>query len=121
VEGGRGFTQGRAVVNGRQYSDALLLKPMCYGGDDSRSGSYNLGRDWSTLSFTAGLTDTATDQTMQVTVEGDGEVLLAVTVTLGQPEEVEIDVSDVLRLRISFSSGEPCRAETALAEPLLTR
>lgn len=66
--------------------------------------SYNLSRDWASLQMTLGIgdrSDAAT--TIQVEIVADEQVIYNNTVGFGTTVDVELDVTDVLRLQINTS------------------
>lgn len=97
---------GRAELNGEAYTRALVstgcgdLYLPCTGWAD-----YNLGRRWSTLTATIGVDDTSSaSATTTFTVHLDGEPAVTETLALGETRDIEVDVRDVLRLRIEVES-----------------
>lgn len=76
------------------------------------SVQYNLGRNYTTFNALSGVDDAAEDDDIRVTVEilGDQRSLGEVTLALGQPQLIEIDVTGVLRLELRWTvvGGEGC-------------
>lgn len=94
--------KGTKSINGDRYVQSVSFADLCgYGGDGSGVYEWDLSRDYETLITTAGMVDTTpAGWTGTVTFSGDGEILETVDVTLGETVPVEIDVTNVLRLRI---------------------
>ncbi|MYR40137.1 hypothetical protein GTX14_35185 [Streptomyces sp. SID4944] len=121
VTGGTNFQEEGAVINTERFTEAVTYRTNCYEG----KVTYHLGREWSSLSFTAGIEDTSDDTRMRLTVRGDGKVLTTSTLTLGTSKKVKLDVSGVLRLQVVLT---PVRSTcnlvsdtvVALGDPTLT-
>ncbi|MER7056820.1 protein kinase [Streptomyces sp. NPDC000351] len=115
--------QGSATVDTRTYEEALLASAgFCFVS----ANEYNLGRAWSTLRLTAGITDVSADgMPRKITLHGDGKLLTSKTLDLGTAEPMSVDVSGVLRLRIEVRSvdRDGCSDDvvTALADPVLEK
>ncbi|WP_202535626.1 MULTISPECIES: NPCBM/NEW2 domain-containing protein [unclassified Streptomyces] len=61
---------------------------------------YNLKREWSWLTFSAGLTDESADGTTVITVYADGRLVATQTLLRGRASTVKANVKNALRLRI---------------------
>ncbi|MEU0101168.1 protein kinase [Streptomyces sp. NPDC006267] len=113
------FSTEPVVLNTRSFDTALSVGMPCMKGN---STEYNLGRAWSTLRFTGGVSDSSPRSQGKVTLLGDGKILASGTLSLGKERAFEVPVTDVLRLRITVDrvSGE-CGRKTraALADPVL--
>ncbi|MBM9503843.1 protein kinase domain-containing protein [Actinacidiphila acididurans] len=110
------LTTQNAEVNGKQYYDALVTED-CYGG----YAEYNLGRQWSTFSVTAGVDDSGKNLPVEFTILADGNQLFHQQVTLGNPVQKTFDVSGALRLRVEWAvndNGDGC-ATGVLGDPTL--
>ncbi|WP_268872267.1 MULTISPECIES: TIR domain-containing protein [Kutzneria] len=93
---------GAADINGRHYSDSIVYQCRDFAHEPQGSISFNLGMNYRKLEVTAGVLDNAADpgQTGVFQVITDGQVRKEVTVRQGQPQNLTIDVSDVLNLRL---------------------
>ncbi|WP_274030433.1 serine/threonine protein kinase [Streptomyces sp. MMBL 11-1] len=113
------FATEPVVLNTRSFDTALSVSLPCMG---RHSTEYNLGRAWSTLRFTGGMSDSSPQSQGKVTLLGDGKILASGTLSLGKERAFEVPVTDVLRLRITVDkvSGQ-CgrRSRAALADPVL--
>lgn len=113
------FATEPVVLNTRSFDTALSVGLPCMGRN---STEYNLGRAWSTLRFTGGISDSSPQSQGKVTLLGDGKILASGTLSLGKERAFEVPVTDVLRLRITVDkvSGQ-CgrRSRAALADPVL--
>jgi hypothetical protein len=71
---------------------------------DGRSGwaEFDLGRDYDRFRTTVGLADRSpvTDRTVRFSVIGDGATLYTTTVDFGEAVDIDVNVTDVLRLRL---------------------
>jgi hypothetical protein len=99
--GGRNLTIGNAVSLGNTHANALM-------SDSSLAGEgwreYNLNAQWNTLSGTVLRLDRAGTGPQTITFIGDGRELLVVTTNENQqPQNISVDVSGVLILRIEVS------------------
>lgn len=87
-------------VNGTTLTHALTMNV-----EDGYPASveYNLGRNFRRLQGTIGLSDTAEDASATVNFEvyADGRKIYDKTVGLGESVEIDLDVTDCLRLRLS--------------------
>ncbi|WP_405997219.1 protein kinase domain-containing protein [Streptomyces sp. NBC_00829] len=90
------FSSGQAIVNTKKYSDALV-SDYC---NTSYPNEYNLNREWSWLSYSAGLTDESADGTVVITVYADDQLVGTQTLVRGMSKNVKIKVKNALRLRI---------------------
>ena len=83
-----------AEVNGKPLAHTVLIGV----GDEVE---YNLGRQWRQLQATVGLRDDS-GSSIQVRFEafGDGRPLYSRVFMLGQSEQINLDVTEVLRLRL---------------------
>ncbi|MFM9370673.1 serine/threonine protein kinase [Streptomyces sp. Da 82-17] len=112
-----GFTQSAVTLNTKSYNDALITQ-VCSG---SVVTEYPLNREWKTLRFTAGITDTSPNYPVRLTVEVDEEQKATQVLKLGRTHAMEIDVSKALRVTLIAVEAGSCSTDTqlALAEPTL--
>ena len=97
---GNTWTAGRAEMDGEPYNSVLRAGDGCYSGCVTWA-EYNLGRNWDTFTAVVGLDDNSRSaESVTFSVYVDGEVEWRETATLGETLESEVDVSDVLRLRL---------------------
>lgn len=100
------FNQGqRIAMDGEIYLRSLTT------GVDSRDDSgyveFNLSRDFRRLSAVLGYDDTSpSDGRIRLEIFGDGEELFSQDVVLGTATPIEVDLTDVLRLRITANRLE---------------
>ncbi len=119
IEDNGGFEQATATLDTTFYADALLTRHSCGSVTE-----YDLQRGWKTLTFVAGVTDTSTaGEQLQLTISNaEGEQLATRALTLGRPQEMSVDVTDVLRVRIDMDpSGCDNNLVGVLAEPTLEK
>jgi serine/threonine-protein kinase len=96
------FSQGTGKANGQTYSHALLVTP--YGGGDPGSIEYDFSRQYRKLSGKLGMGDKSDSAAVgKVEIYGDGRQLFAQDIQFGTTVDVDLDVTDVLRIKISVS------------------
>lgn len=87
---------------------------------DNFFAEYNLSRDWRTLKFTIGLNDNlSADGAVQVEIVVDGQSIYNETVVFGATTEVELDVTDGLRLQIVGTQLSGLRTNLGLGDAQL--
>ncbi|WP_340560219.1 protein kinase domain-containing protein [Streptomyces sp. GSL17-111] len=119
IEENGGFEQATATLDTTFYADALLTRHSCGSVTE-----YDLQRGWRKLTFVAGVTDTSTaGKQLQLTISNaEGKQLATRALTLGRPQEMSVDVTDVLRVRIDMEpSGCDNNLVGVLAEPTLEK
>lgn len=94
------FQSGSYDANGQTYAHSLAAH-MSYYGDQAKS-SYNLGRHYRRLVGTLGLSDTTEDPKAKISFEvfADGRKVFDKTVPFGSTVELDLDVTNVLRLEV---------------------
>ena len=94
---------GSVDLDGRTYSRSSL--PTCYYDDTSTE--FTLHRKWTRFSALVGIKDQAqSDYSATVTIYRDGNLWKQpLTVKVGSPEPVKIDVTGVLKLTLNCSPG----------------
>ncbi|MFI9461537.1 serine/threonine protein kinase [Streptomyces xiamenensis] len=118
VEMPYGIMREPAHIDGTEYEDSLTFSSCVLEGPVS----YNLGRSWSSLEFTAGLHDASVEESVRFTVRADGEPLVSETVTLGDADSYALDVTDVLRLEVEALPESYCSDWVfAVGDPVLSR
>lgn len=95
------FTQGENIaMDGEIYLRSLTSSIS--RRDASASVEFNLSRDFRRLSAVVGYSDTSSsDGRIRMQIFGDGEELFTQDVALGTATPIDVDVTDVLRLRIT--------------------
>ena len=113
---------GEVKINGTVYDDSVYIR-RCE--TESRS-SYDLNRAYTKLQTVVGLEDgsvnpeepdlpTTAAGAVTVTFSADDVVKSTVTPKLGVPVPVEIDLTNVLRLRIDVTGGAFCLPHSGIA------
>jgi len=94
------FETGQGSLSGTVYPRSLMIDPSVPG--EVGFVEYDLGRNFSRLGGLAGLRDDVpSDMAMHLEIFGDGERLLDETsVTIGNAIPIDLDITNVLRLRI---------------------
>lgn len=86
-------------ISGEVYENSLSCRDW-----EPRSGwaEFDLQRDYERFTATIGHADrsTATDRTVRFSVIGDGTELYTTTMGFGQATDIDVDVTNVLRLRL---------------------
>lgn len=92
---------GRGNLSGTAFTRAVMIDPSY---DNISYAEYDLGRKYVTLTGSLGLLDDSrSDKAMKVQIYGDGRMLLERDVRLGDSVPFELDVTDVLRLRLQVT------------------
>lgn len=106
--GGFDYPSGGAVdIDGELYETSLFVER--YGGGASTGDmgywEYNLGRDWESFESTIGLLDDSDiEQSGRFRIILDGSEIWQQDIDFGQSEDVSINVSNGLRLRLEAVS-----------------
>lgn len=111
-----------ATMGGRTYHGSILLESF-YGTSDVSCAEYDLGRAYQRLTMSLGASDTSdSGGTVGYTVLGDGAVLAQGSVRVGQPAEVPVSVSNVLRLKVemTWTALETSSGRPVIGSPVLT-
>jgi NPCBM/NEW2 domain-containing protein len=92
------------VINGKAQNLAIC-QDMSYYTRNGDAG-YNLSRDYTQFSALLGLDDSSAQSSLNPTVEidGDGLKLAVYTPTLGKPVQITLNVTNVLRLDLIWST-----------------
>lgn len=100
-------------VNGKNYVHTLV---KTFSWCSSEAWEYDLGRSYSTLKGTVGLTDDS-DSASRVAVEiyRDGIRLFDNTVSLGDPAKFDVDITGGLRLKLVMTPRNCGDSSTRLA------
>lgn len=95
------FDVGTGTVSGKIYTRSVSLDPSY---QDTGFVEYDLGRRYTTLTGTVGLSDAVpSDTVMRVEIYGDGKPLFNQDLRLGQAVPVQLDMTNVLRLRLQVT------------------
>jgi hypothetical protein len=101
---------GEADVNGEYFPRSVQV----YLNPGPQEVEYDLGRDWQRLQATVGMRDdSASDAQVRIEMFGDNNLLYSHVFGLGQSEPVDVDVSNVLRLRLVATLAEGGSGATA--------
>jgi hypothetical protein len=99
--GSSAATAGSAKANGTVYPHAVQVNAY---GSQPTNVEYDLSRAYRRVIGDVALEDrTSGDTTFKVEIYGDKRLLFDATLALGQTKQVTIDVTKVLRLRLSVS------------------
>lgn len=106
---------GSTSIDGTTYP-ATVLSTFGYFGGNTRSIEYDLSRDFATFEAVAGITDGSnSSHRFELRVFADSERIHTSTFAFGEHEELELDVTGALRLRIELerlASGGCCDGAT---------
>ncbi len=101
------------TVSGKIYTRSVSLDPSY---QDTGFVEYDLGRRYTTLTGTVGLSDAVpSDTVMRVEIYGDGKPLFNQDLRLGQAVPVQLDMTNVLRLRLQVTDLRPDSTGAAAA------
>jgi hypothetical protein len=91
---------GQGDIDGVRYIHALIFR-QTDSGLESGTAEYNLSRKFDRFRATVGYSDNAgSDGKVRLEVYGDGNLLFSNDYTLGSSEDVSVDITGVLRLKI---------------------
>ncbi len=97
---GSGYRTGDIAVNGATQQRSVWFSTY-QRKDQACSVDYNLGRDWSRLKASIGISDVSKSELQcRFEIFADNNPLFNQTVALGQLVPIDLDVTNVLRLRI---------------------
>jgi hypothetical protein len=104
VAGAWGERSNTIKLGGKEYPYSLAAAVSgCY---DSTQGSieYDLSNDYRKLTLTAGMDDKSQDSevTTRLEILGDGQSLKTVTVKFRDAQEIDVDVTGVVRLQLRW-------------------
>jgi hypothetical protein len=96
--GGSGDTfTGSSEVNGQTYANSVALDV----DPGPANVSYNLGRQWSYLQATLGLSDSSPEnEQIQFQIVADQRTIYSHVFDLGQSQQINLNVTGVLRLEL---------------------
>jgi hypothetical protein len=96
---------GAATVNGKAYAHSVTMDLTRWITDGA--AEYDLGRKYRRLKATVGVTDDSSSST-RVTFEvfADGRKIAAETVGLGAAQQIDADLTGVLRLKITATRSD---------------
>ncbi len=104
----REFDTGQAQTNGTVYTRSVLLDPS---GRDVSFVEYDVARKYTRLVGQVGLRDDASASAVyKIEVFADGSQIFDQTIGLGQIIPIDLDLTNVLRLRIQVTDLSPARA-----------
>ncbi|MGW4237350.1 NPCBM/NEW2 domain-containing protein [Streptomyces sp. NPDC004749] len=112
VRGNDAFTLRSVTMGSKSYENAMVLALPCGGSPID----YSINERYTSLTFTVGLDDNGVAEVINVTVQGDGANRKAVNAEINRPHAVTVDVTGVVKLRIT-STGE-CRSSDRLVVAL---
>lgn len=112
---------GSAEISGRYFGNSIIFQPSLFASSVRGTISYNLGMRFRRLEVTAGVLDHAAerDQIGYFKVITDGAVRTQVAAEHGKPQQLTIDVTDVLNLQLEVhrpgTTAHPMLAGAMLA------
>ncbi|MER7521026.1 NPCBM/NEW2 domain-containing protein [Streptomyces sp. NPDC126499] len=93
----------RSVTMGtKRYDQAMVFTNPC----DGPPIEYSVNERYKSLTFTAGLDDNTTAETVKVAVMGDGRGRKAVGLVINRLQTVTVDLTGVVKLAIEASGPE---------------
>lgn len=92
---------GLRSISGQSFTRSVNLEPSVYSDSEPGYVEYDLGRKYTSLGATVGLSDKVkADTRMLLQVYADGAELFRQEVGLGEAVPLSLDMTDVLRLRL---------------------
>jgi hypothetical protein len=86
-------------VSGKDYTRSITQS--IFWSDRPQSAGYDIGRGYREFRATAGIQDDSpSGSTAKFQIYGDGRLLYDKTLTLGDSDEVSVDITGVLRLQL---------------------
>ena len=102
--------EGVTQVNGQALPHSLSFWSYCEGSDDVE---FNLSRDWTRFTATVGLDDDSNaNDPLYFEVYEDGQLTWSKMISLGASAQLDLDVSNVLRLRLVVTKPEDTCEDT---------
>ncbi|UVS79459.1 protein kinase domain-containing protein [Actinokineospora sp. UTMC 2448] len=103
-----------AAMQGKPYVNSLLDATDYGCTSDARVVEYNLSKKFRRLVATAGVDDGSSSSNLRIQLQifADGRAVLNEAVQFGKVVEIDVDVTDVLRLRLQWivtSGHDACR------------
>lgn len=97
---------GPYATGGEQYGRSVLLFAGCANRDGGNYWvEYDVSEDYSRLTAVVGLADTsAADSAVTYSITGDRRMLASGPLTLGQADPIDVDITGVLRIRLSINN-----------------
>lgn len=93
---------GPSEINGISYRDSIIYRSTVFANSPRGSISFNLGRRYRRMEVTVGVLDDAVEAHQEgvFQVLADEEVRAEVVARHGGPRRIEVDVTDVLNLKL---------------------
>ncbi|OOP59416.1 hypothetical protein BMF89_20485 [Arthrobacter sp. SRS-W-1-2016] len=103
------MSKGSATISGVAYPHSITTNFCNWGDTAGGSVEYNLGRNYQTFAATAGLADDSHSNASTALLEifADGRKVYSQTVSYGQAFPINVDMTNVLRLKIQYQ-GATC-------------
>lgn len=107
VSGSGDLFTGSAEVNGRYFANSVYLS------NPPGNVSYNIGRQWKDLEATVGLSDDSPEnEKVQFQILADQRSIYNHVFVLGQSQQINLDVTGVLRLELIATLVSPYVGQT---------
>lgn len=120
---GQSLQAGTATLNATAYTHALSAASCSTYSDNAVTTGFDLSRTYTRLLTKVGVSDDSpSGSSVKFEVLGDGRTLASTTAGLGAPQDIDVDVTGVLRLQIvstALSSGTGT-CTVVWADPQLT-
>jgi len=112
------FTFAQTVINGINYPNALKIQ----GSDTPGSVQINLGRSYTHFTGSLGIPDDQkAESVLMVSISFDNSApVLSKEVSFGTTTPLSLNVTGVLRMKITVSSASNCCAYVAIGNPIVS-
>jgi hypothetical protein len=116
-------TSGPAGINGTTYSNALLMKPAYRFSGPNASLEIDAGRDFTRFRGDLGIPDdqpSSTAYDVQISLDNAAPTV-STQVRFGETKTIDLDITNVLRIKIALTSISDCCNKVGIGNPRFTR
>lgn len=112
-----------AAINGTSYSNALVIRPDIYRDEPSSRLELNAGRDYKRFRGDLGIPDDQSSTTaykVEISLD-NAAAALSTEVRFGETKAIDLDITNVLRIRIVITPISTCCNTLAIGNPRFSR
>ncbi len=107
IESDGGVETGSGSISGTKLPHSIMLRARFYEPTNVARAEYDLGRHYRRFQAAVGLSDDAISSSVyQIEIYGDGRRMASQTVRLGNSVPIDLDITGILRLRLSITRVE---------------